>query len=359
LSTPIAIDELVIPDNLDQPGGDAFREVSQLRNVVLSHVLGPAAGSATPEERLPYLLDHRHEQQRARVARLDGRIVASSFVSWEVDKPSRVLWFQVGVLPDFRNRGAGTALFDDLEAFALESDHPIVQGSTHHLPAAGPQIVPPTGHGSLPRDDATVRFMVNRGYQLEQVWRESVLRLPVDRTVIDPLHDAAVAAAGPDYRVHTWTHRTPDRWLDDMATIIMRLRTDSPSGNLEVVEDHWDADRVRARDDRRLTSGGTLLAAAVEYLPSGALVAFNGVTVPRHRTRPVQQGLTLVLEEHRGNRLGTIVKTTNIRQLESFSPESPFILTENAGENRPMLAVNAAVGFEAIASKGVWQKALD
>jgi RimJ/RimL family protein N-acetyltransferase len=200
--------------------------------------------------------------------------------------------------------------------------------------------------------------MLGRGYHLEQVWRESVLPLPTNRPVLDACYQDAIDRAGPDYRVHTWTHRTPERWLADLATIIMRMRTDAPIGNLEVDQDVWDAERVRRRDDRRLASGGTLLAAAVEHLASGRLVAFNGVTLSAIRSRPVHQGITLVLKEHRGRKLGTVVKIANIRQLEALSPVSPCIYTENAAENRPMLAVNEAVGFETVALKGMWQKSL-
>ena len=177
--------------------------------------------------------------------------------------------------------------------------------------------------------------------------------------MLDPLYDAAVAKAGPGYRVVTWTHRTPEHWLDDIATIFMRMPTDAPAGNLEIDEEKWDADRVRKNDDKRLSSRArTQLAAAVEHVPTGHLVAFNGVAVAEDRTRPVHQGITLVLKEHRGNRLGTIVKIANIRQLEAFSPESPFILTDNAEENRPMLDVNEAVGFQPVGYEGAWKKIL-
>jgi hypothetical protein len=182
--------------------------------------------------------------------------------------------------------------------------------------------------------------------------------LPVNQADIDPLYDAATAKAGPDYRVVTWTHRTPEQWLEGVGKIFERMATDAPAGNLEIDEETWDADRVRKNDDKRLASGRVQLAAAVEHVPTGSLVALNGVSLAEDRTRPVHQGITLVLKEHRGNRLGMIVKIANIRQLEAFSPDSPFILTDNAEENRPMLDVNEAVGFKARAYEGVWKKTL-
>jgi hypothetical protein len=73
-------------------------------------------------------------------------------------------------------------------------------------------------------------------------------------------------------------------------------------------------------------------------------------------TRPVHQAETLVLSEHRGHRLGTIVKIANIQHLARVNPDAPLIFTDNAEENRPMLDVNEAVGFEAIAYQAAWKK---
>jgi GNAT superfamily N-acetyltransferase len=307
---------------------------------------------------LPHLLDQAHHRNRILLARAEDRIVGFGMMVWAIDTDSKVVWGEIEVSAEWRGRGIGTRLLDEIESFTREQGRTIVQGGVYHRSVDGPRLESPTGFGSLPRDEQAVRFLLGHGYSLEQVYRYSTLTLPVDRAVIDPLYDAAVAKAGPDYRVVTWTHRVPEQWLDSIATIFMRMATDAPAGNLEIDEEVWDADRVRKNDDKRLASGRVQLAAAVEHVPSGTLVAFNGVSLAEDRTRPVHQGITLVLKEHRGNRLGTIVKIANIRQLESFNPAAPFILTDNAEENRPMLDVNEAVGFKATAYEGVWKKIL-
>jgi hypothetical protein len=53
-----------------------------------------------------------------------------------------------------------------------------------------------------------------------------------------------------------------------------------------------------------------------------------------------------------------LTEHANIQHLQAFSPESPFILTDNAEENRPMLDVNEAIGFAPIAYEGAWKKVL-
>jgi hypothetical protein len=136
------------------------------------------------------------------------------------------------------------------------------------------------------------------------------------------------------------------------------MATDAPSGDLESDDEPWDAQRVRERDERIEHSGRTKLFAAAEHMPTGKLVALTDLSVPADHVRPVEQGITLVLREHRGHRLGMIIKVANIQALQAFSPHSPCILTENAEENHFMIQVNEAVGFTPIGYSGVWKKTL-
>jgi hypothetical protein len=85
-------------------------------------------------------------------------------------------------------------------------------------------------------------------------------------------------------------------------------------------------------------------------------VAFNELSVPPETTRPVSQRDTLVLREHRGNRLGMLLKVDNIQALTDTHPGHPAITTGNAEENRYMLDVNEAVGFVAMAYESAWKK---
>ena len=170
---------------------------------------------------------------------------------------------------------------------------------------------------------------------------------------------AASAASGPDYRLHAWIDRTPERWLEDMAALYTRMSTDAPSAGLEEPEDPWTVERLVETEEKEQQSPRTTLATAVEHIPSGRLVGYTELSVPAELDRPVSQEDTLVLREHRGKRLGMLLKVGNLLHLQRQLPGHPSVLTFNAEENRHMLRVNESVGFVPIASEGGWKKVLD
>ena len=355
----ITVEELPIPDSLAAVDGDDFLAIVDICNAVAREYMGEKTDPTTIDEFYAGLVDQTYERNRAFIVRHAGRPIAHAFIFWSTEPDTRVSWLDVNVDPGHRNQGAGSALLDRLEQIAREAGRPVAQvGGKHRTDLPGPTLASPTGFGALPREDPVVRFLRNRGYALEQVYRVSHLHLPIADEDLAARMAEVWQPAGAGYRIETWIGSTPDRWLDDVAVVMNRMSTDAPAGNLEIEEEPWDADRVRKRDELRAASGRTTLVAAVEHLPSGRLVAYSDLSVSDDGTRPAHQGDTLVLKEHRGHRLGTIVKLANIQQVQSFRPRMPYIATDNAEENRPMLDVNEAIGFTPVAYIGAWKKML-
>jgi GNAT superfamily N-acetyltransferase len=355
-ASPFEIEELPIPQSLDGPGGADFADTVDVRNAAESHAYGTTDVAVPVEEILAHWHDP-HQPQRLWGARREGRIVGRAILGWQHDAPD-VSWVTVQVHPDAVGNGIGGALHDAAEAAARSQGFERMLTYAPSPEAPGERVVPPTGAGSVPAGNREVRFLLDRGWRLEQVERGSRIQLPPDSADLEARRVAAAESAGPDYTVHTWAGPTPVHWRDDQAILNTRMSTDAPTAGLEEPEDVWTAERVAEYDERMAGAGRTTLTAAVEHLPSGRLVGFTQLGVPHDLSRPVSQEDTLVLREHRGHRLGMWLKVANLAHLAEVAPGHPSVLTWNAEENRPMLDVNEAVGFVPIGYEGAWRKDL-
>ena len=146
--------------------------------------------------------------------------------------------------------------------------------------------------------------------------------------------------------------------MEGFAWAKSRMSTDAPSAGMEFDEQTWDADRLALHDERAIAAGRTLRVVAAQHIASGRLVAFSELAIGPDHTRATYQEDTLVLKEHRGHRLGLLVKCENLVAWREFAPASPRVITYNAEENRPMLDINEAIGFVPLAYEGAWKKVL-
>jgi GNAT superfamily N-acetyltransferase len=354
----VTLEELHIPDSLEGEGGDAFREMVMVRNTIESAVVGSNDFAPTAEELLPIWRNDVDEPKRLLLARVDGSVVGRAVLELPPESGSRTAFVSVEVLPDFRDAGIGTTLLETIETWAADAQRSTFEAFVTHGPLGDrPALTPPTGFGAVPADAPEVRFALARGYRLEQVARMSKLELedvlPTLRGVLDA---AAAHAAG--YVVDTHAGIPPTDWLEDLALLQRRMSTDAPAAGLALDEEDWDADRVLRLARDREDGGRTTLTAIARSAESGRIVAFSELLVPTDADRPVIQDSTLVLSEHRGHRLGMLVKAANLVFLHDVSPDARAVTTFNAEENRPMLDVNEALGFRPVGVEGAWRKDL-
>ena len=349
------MEELTIPATLADTGGVEFSEMVTVRNAVLAGIYNGDDLEYTAEELLPHWND-QYEPKRGLLARVDGRAVARAIYDYNTEGSAHTAYFAIEVLPEFRGRGIGTALLAELDAFAAADSRTTHQVYAISQELPGQRLTAPTGFGSVPLADDGVRFLLRHGFQLEQVERASKLTLPVEPSTMAALMTAAVAASALEYRLHTFVDRTPPEWLQDMAMLQTRMSTDAPSAGMEEVEDVWTVQRMLDWENRNAEGPRSELVAMVEHISSGRLAGFTSLSVPPELHRTVTQEDTIVLKEHRGHRLGMLMKLANIEHLERVAPGHPSITTSNAEENRPMLSVNEAVGFVAVGYEGAWKR---
>lgn len=345
-TTRVRVRELTIPAEVDAD----FAAATEARNVAEAHVLGTRAFAFEATELLPLYHQQDVDPSRLFVGELDGRVVGRAVMTWAPSDAAAVSTLTVEVLPQFRGHGVGTALADAVEEASAAAGRFVAQSEPIHDAAAGGAPIPsPTGFGSVPAADPGVRFLLGRGYTLEQVQRVSVLQLPAA--------DPGVPTAD-GYRLVDWTGVTPPRWRGEMARMRTRMVTDAPAAGLDVDDDPWDADRVLAWDTGLVATGRQVIFVAAEHVATGELAGFTELTFPTDREPAATQHDTIVLAEHRGHRLGLALKWAALRRLADLSPASRLVVTFNAEENRHMLAVNEALGFVPRAYAGAWRKSL-
>ena len=354
------IEEAAIPSSLAEDHEGVFAGMTAVRNACEIAGYGIPEVAVSAEEVFPHYLDE-HEPKRILLARLSGGPDAGRIVGRGVHETllgeGTTAWYDLQVLPEFRSLGIGSALADGLESLSRELGVTRLITYAVSPDAAGERLVPPTGFGSIPAGNREVRFLLARGWTLEQVERGSRFALPADPIALEALRTEAAAHAA-DYRVFAWQGATPPELLDDLALLQTRMSTDAPQAGLGEPEDVWTAERFAAKEALVLAGSMQLLTAAALHEPSGRLAGFTLLGVPHETDRAVSQWDTIVLREHRGHRLWMLLKIANLQFLEQVAPGHPSVLTWNAEENRPMLSVNEAVGFVPIGCEGAWARAL-
>ncbi|MFI6699643.1 GNAT family N-acetyltransferase [Streptomyces sp. NPDC050509] len=134
---------------------------------------------------------------------------------------------------------------------------------------------------------------------------------------------------------------------------------DVQRGQLDERTPCWDTGRIRAAARLVGERGGTLFTSAVLDTTDGdAVVAYTEVALAAPADIRAVQYDTLVVPSHRGLGLGRAVKRHHLERLHELRPGVREISTTVADDNRPMLAVNEALGYRRERPAGVFQTKL-
>lgn len=291
----------------------------------------------------------------------DGPVIGYGRVGFPLNDNRELAHVGVWVHPAHQRRGVGGRLLTELERLARAEGRTTLMTWTGHGHEAlddDPDALPaPTGVGRLSRRDGIVRFALAQDYVLEQTERHSEMAMPVPTEVLTPLREQA-AGASEGYRVVTWIGDTPAEYLDSMVVLHTRMSTDVPMGALAFEEEVWDVERIQRMESNDTALGFRGYQASAQDLHSGELVAYTRLVTPEDKPEVAYQEDTLVRSDHRGHRLGMLVKIANVDALAADRPQVKRVHTWNAGENQWMLAINVAMGFRRATTEGAWQKKL-
>ena len=167
-----------------------------------------------------------------------------------------------------------------------------------------------------------------------------------------PRLQAAAAERSAGYSLVSWTGLTPNQYLPDSMRLSVAM-ADAPRDE-GVEAEFWDAERIRHFEQTGLDAGHQFYAVAARHDQTGRIVALTQLRTAADTPGWSFQALTAVLPEHRGHRLGLLVKTAMLERLRAAEPDVRFIITENAGPNDHMIAINEQLGFEVVAVHRHW-----
>jgi GNAT superfamily N-acetyltransferase len=164
--------------------------------------------------------------------------------------------------------------------------------------------------------------------------------------------DAAAHAA--DYELLRLTGPVPAELMDQMVVLVAAIN-DAPMDDLEFEDEVFSPERLRAFDTAQLARGGRLYRLVARHRATGVLAGHTVVAVDEDRPWHASQLDTSVLAEHRGHRLGLLLKGTMVQWLADAEPQLLELDTWNAASNTHMIAVNERLGYQVVATATGYQ----
>ncbi len=284
------------------------------------------------------------QRTRYQLAELDGRIVGLSRLEiQEVDNKDNID-FQLTVHPAFRRRGIGSTLHRLAVGQARQAGgRRLMTESVRALP------------GGEDRDGAGSLFYRQTGAKLGQTDVRSRADVStLDRTAL-PGRCADLSAQATGYTLTSWSGDTPDDVVAGLAELDSRFLAEAPLGDLAWEPQQVDVARIRAGERCQAVRGHLLHHTVVRHDGTGELVGWTALLQREGHADYLEQGVTLVLPEHRGHRLGMLLKYSNLRLAWAALPGLRWIDTWNAEENKHMIGINESMGFRPVDAWDAWQ----
>ncbi|MGI8434726.1 MAG: GNAT family N-acetyltransferase [Nocardioidaceae bacterium] len=302
---------------------------------------------ATPYSYAERLVDVRNldpaEDVVAYAGCLEERVVATAICFLPLLDNTDKANVKLSVEPKLWRRGFGSALLDQVVT---------------DLRAWGRRLV--LGGVSYPLDaDETYparSFAVKNGFTLANAEVHRVLWLPLSPARLEALL-AECAGHTSDYSFAEFTGALPEPIMPAYCELLNALNTDAPSGAVEYEAGGVTPDDFAARLDVMSEQGRTLYT-SVAFDRDGVTVAHSELSLPANDPDNIFQWSTLVRRQDRGHRLGAATKARNLRRGQRRHPGRTSVHTWNAESNTAMIAVNEALGFEAVGYASRYQRSL-
>lgn len=230
----------------------------------------------------------------------------------------------ITVLPDHRRRGTGAALLSFAAGRCAELARTTISAGAW-IGSPGEEFL--RRHAKFSPGITEVRRILRVG----------------DRPPGAPRPFPVTVAAG--YSLVRWEGVTPPERLEQSARL-QEMLNDAPR-DASWQPERWDAARI-LRMDRHNAESGRRSYSIAAIADSGEMAALTQVEINVEQREWGWQELTAVARAHRGHGLGMTVKSAMLDWLASIEPQIEQIVTWNAEQNKHMIAINEALGFEVL-----------
>ena len=284
-------------------------------------------------------MDVRHgwdqSPERHLLACVDGEPVAMADVELGEWDNLDVSWFYLVVHPDHRLQGHGGALLEHVLDLSR---------------AAGR-----TKFGASWWESAsTEAFAARHGFARAS---QDIHRVVRPRELPAGFVEQAVAEAAPhagDYELVRVPGRAPESLLPAVSEITTAIN-DAPLDDLDIEDELFPVERIRGYQNASIESGYRLYRILARHRRTGAPAGHTVVVVDAETPALAHQHDTAVMGEHRGHRLGLLLKAEMMRWLAEVEPQVESIDTWNAESNDHMIAVNERLRYRALGRELAFQ----
>jgi GNAT superfamily N-acetyltransferase len=283
--------------------------------------------------------DELGARSRWSIAWQDGEAIGFAKTDVELESNPDIAWLHVYVAPSHRRQGIGRSLARHALREARRSLDPAPSQTGYDIVL-----------GSEIGRELQVRFEQDWALPVGIVGRKARLDLTtVDRRAIESVLARRRTQLGEDFHFLFFENLDtpgPETGFsdEDFCASYEEIMNLMPLEDLQLERELFPPARWRSLLGRYMSTGRTFWN-LVCCEPDGHVVGLTivGFTAADHRR--VDQWDTGVIADAQGKGIGSILKLDMLLRVMDGLPDARFIETDNAGSNKPMIAINTALGF--------------
>lgn len=252
--------------------------------------------------------------------------VAVMGISWPKRDNFQLVTGGIVVHPDHRRRGHGSALVQE------------ILRKTHELGRSTVWL------GTAEDDLGARKFVEGHGFVYGSHDARRKQRLAeVDHEAVNELYAKATAAA-TDYTVERLTIPTPEDVLAELVEVTAAIN-DAPMGDLTFEDEKFDLSRLQDFETAATKKGERMYRVFARHKETGQVGGHTVLAVSPFQPTYAGQYDTAVSRDHRGHKLGLLLKIEMMRWMAEAEPQIETIETWNQADNTFMISVNESIGY--------------